>query len=404
MDNIIILAPDCPYPPNHGGKLDIYNRMLGYKKKGKKIHLLFFCKEKPLEFELKHLNEICEYVYYEVRNQNINNFFSLKPYQVISRVNSRFEKKLFQVIDKLKDKNSNPYIIYEGDFVAQYCEKVKQKYPGIANILRVHNIESIYFRELFNAEKNIIKKVYYFTEILKFKWFEKKIYNKFDALFFISVDEMKRVNHLYKFWFPPATTLFNKENKSNNSLKNTLYKETENKYVFLFVGHLGLATNINGLLWFVNNVFLPLNKKYSHLMLWVVGRDPSERVKKLNKLNSVHVFPNVQSVDEFYQKCNMVVVPILSGAGVKLKLIEALCKKKPVLATAKAIEGTGLTKEHLLYGNSKDELIEICEKAINNQIEYDPTKSYDFILKNYDVYKNIVRSEKIIKESLEGWY
>ena len=96
-----------------------------------------------------------------------------------------------------------------------------------------------------------------------------------------------------------------------------------NENSFLFVGSLIYGVNIDGLEWFVKEIFKKYKKKYPEATLSVVGKNPKPRVYEITKGDGISLFPDVPDVKPFYAKAKYVVVPILIGGGTRIKILEA---------------------------------------------------------------------------------
>ncbi|HEX3378382.1 MAG TPA: glycosyltransferase [Paraburkholderia sp.] len=115
-------------------------------------------------------------------------------------------------------------------------------------------------------------------------------------------------------------------------------KDTIEKGNILFWGAMQRRENEEALLNFIDAIFLPLRRRGLQLKLFVVGSDPSDRVKRLNG-DDICVTGFVENPGKYFESADIGVVPLLSGAGVKLKTLEMLAAKVPVVSTPLGAEG-----------------------------------------------------------------
>ncbi|MCC8391854.1 glycosyltransferase family 4 protein [Paraburkholderia sp. MMS20-SJTR3] len=115
-------------------------------------------------------------------------------------------------------------------------------------------------------------------------------------------------------------------------------EQTVKKGNILFWGAMQRRENEEALLHFVDSTFLPLRRRGLELKLFVVGSDPSERVKRLHG-DDICVTGFVDNPGKYFESADIGVVPLLSGAGVKLKTLEMLAAKLPVVSTPLGAEG-----------------------------------------------------------------
>ena len=112
----------------------------------------------------------------------------------------------------------------------------------------------------------------------------------------------------------------------------------------LFIGTLSYQPNIDGLKWFIKSVFPVFREKYPDARLLVVGRFPTDEIKQFCGLhNGIELYPDVPDIKIYYRKCKGVVVPLLTGGGTRIKILEAALAARPVLSTSAGSEGLDFT-------------------------------------------------------------
>lgn len=120
----------------------------------------------------------------------------------------------------------------------------------------------------------------------------------------------------------------------------------ENRRTLLFVGALDYGPNIAGLKWFVRSIFPKIKERYRDLRLVVVGRRPPEGLARICREHpDVELHPDVPEVAPYYHACGAVVVPLLSGGGTRIKILEAAMAGRYVLSTPIGAYGLALGDE-----------------------------------------------------------
>lgn len=149
----------------------------------------------------------------------------------------------------------------------------------------------------------------------------------------------------------------------------------ENRNVFLFVGTLNYGPNSNGLEWFVESIFPYIQKVNRSSILLVVGRDPEEKlIAKCSRVTGIELHANVPDVGPFYERCGIVVVPILSGGGTRIKILEAGMAGRPVFSTQFGAYGLDVTDgKDIMIFNDRESFIEKYER-MNMKETYDNIK------------------------------
>jgi glycosyltransferase involved in cell wall biosynthesis len=117
-----------------------------------------------------------------------------------------------------------------------------------------------------------------------------------------------------------------------------------------FIGALDWLPNQEGLIWFLRNVFEELVVEMPQLMFHIAGRNaPDHFVKKLNHRKIVF-HGEVKDAREFMRSYRVMVAPLLTGSGIRIKILEAMALGRPVVTSSTGIEGipAGDNREVLL--------------------------------------------------------
>lgn len=144
-----------------------------------------------------------------------------------------------------------------------------------------------------------------------------------------------------------------------------------NGNILLFVGTLSYLANAEGLKWFVKYIFPSFRENYQDAKLLVVGASPSEDIRTLCQEKGLQLHPDVADVKEYYRMCKAVIVPLLSGAGTRIKILEAGLANRPVLSTPLGAEGLDFRDgdELLLFQSTVDFLTKY--QVLNRAEKYD---------------------------------
>jgi sugar transferase (PEP-CTERM/EpsH1 system associated) len=130
----------------------------------------------------------------------------------------------------------------------------------------------------------------------------------------------------------------------------------DSKKTILFVGSMDYHANIDAVTWFSRTVWpeMALNHPYLHFM--IVGRDPAPAVRALAS-DRIHITGTVDDVRPFYASAAVAVVPLRSGSGTRLKILEAMAAGVPVVSTRMGAEGIEVEDDvHLLLADSGREI------------------------------------------------
>jgi glycosyltransferase involved in cell wall biosynthesis len=129
----------------------------------------------------------------------------------------------------------------------------------------------------------------------------------------------------------------------------------------LHLGAMDWAPNIQGVSWFVEEVWPRVRAHVSDVELTLAGRNmPESWVSDDNR--GLHVVGEVEDARSTYDTPCVVVVPLHAGSGMRIKLAEALAAGRPIVTTTKGMEGLDLThEEQVLVGdNAEDMSAHVC--------------------------------------------
>lgn len=111
----------------------------------------------------------------------------------------------------------------------------------------------------------------------------------------------------------------------------------------LFVGNLGYRPNQDGLQWFIDKIFTIAADLIPGLKLVIAGKDPTPWLREIcSQRKNLILKENPESIIPLYESCGAVIVPLLSGGGTRIKILEAGFARRPVLSTAIGAYGLGI--------------------------------------------------------------
>jgi glycosyltransferase involved in cell wall biosynthesis len=155
----------------------------------------------------------------------------------------------------------------------------------------------------------------------------------------------------------------------------------------LFVGALFYYPNVQGIEWFCQKIWPIIYKRSPGASIEIVG-DISSQANKLDylkKIPGVNLHGFVEDIDPYLSKSAALVVPLQTGGGTRIKIIEAWSKGLPVVSTAIGCEGLGAKNgETLLIADRPEEFADACIKLLN-----DPEKGKIMAQKAFEWSKNI---------------
>ena len=192
--------------------------------------------------------------------------------------------------------------------------------------------------------------------------------------------------------------MFNLENKVAVEYDFCKAKE-ENRRIILFVGAF-YKPNLDGLRWFVDNVFTELDEKY---LLLVIGRGLEKIRSDYRDVKNIMIIGGVEQLAPFYNNADIIVAPIFSGGGMKQKTAEAFAYGKTFIGTTESMQGY---EEELDLLDKEFKIVFSCdtrEEQLDAFKYIEKNKVYDFHEVLNLAYKRKY-SSKALEKILKGIY
>lgn len=360
---ILLVCNKSPWPPKDGGSLATFQMAKALAKSGSQVTILAIntsrhpVKVESIPLEIK---DLINFYFVEmdttikIRRLIADFLLPGKPY-IAKRFFSETFLKTLQKLVSVEDFN---IVQFEGLYTLQYKPFVQ--IPGNTKIsYRPHNAEHKIWENLARNETNPFKKIYFKRLSEKLKTFEKELMNRYDFLVPISDLDNNTFKQLGNT--KPAMTssfgIFPDEFPS--------YKTTPNHHLF-YIGALDWIPNREGLEWFVKKVWPKAKNKHPKLMFFVAGRNMPHSFKKVLRMDGIYYEGEVEDSAQFIQKYGIMVVPLLSGGGMRVKIIEGMAQGKPLIATSKAAEGIKVVhNNNILIADTVNEFCTAIDKYIS---------------------------------------
>lgn len=350
---MIIIAHDFPYPPNNGGRVDMWTRIKALHCRGVKIFLITWLDREPSEKEYKEINKYVETVIVFRRKHNIIKFILSKyPSYIVDRQISNLD------MNKLNNELNlfSPQVLLLDGIAGSICAL------GIINLFdkkllfvyRSHNVEYLYAKALYVSEKNLVYKVARYINIDRVKKIEDFIRSRSDMIFEISQDDCNRCN------------MQNNVFLQRPIIEDKFTKSDQYDFDILFIGGLCWPNNIYGLKWFIMNC-IPFFKKEYRIVF--AGSNPSKEFIAFCEKYKVEVLANPKDIKDVLSKGKVLINPIFHGSGVNIKILEMLSTGKAIISTSKGIRG--ISKDiisFIKYTDDAKQFSEYIEEALKKTV------------------------------------
>lgn len=287
------------------------------------------------------------------------NFIARKSYHV-----QRFiDKQLSKVIETTLKKETFDVIQLESLFIAPYLQLIRQ-HSLAPVVLRAHNIEHLIWSRMANGTTNLFKRFY--------------LRHLADMLMKYELDAIKSVNGIVAI--TPEDASFFSRHVSADKVISIPYgiapslidryrrKDTTNMIpdAIFHLGSMNWLPNQEGIRWFIVNIWPSLKKRNAHLTLHLAGREMPAWLLN-NETDGIVIDGEVPDAIEYMHRFSIMAVPLLSGSGIRIKIIEGMMAGCAIVTTTIGAEGINYTDgEHLVIANTPVQFAKAIEKFLHN--------------------------------------
>jgi len=285
----------------------------------------------------------------------IINLFSNIPYQISRFINKDYQLKLISLLKQ----NPYDYILLETIYLTPYIPVIK-RYSSAKILLRSHNIEYEIWDRLFKGANWSFSKILY-------KWLSNQMIN-YEIYRIKSIDYHIAISNrelsTYKVAYPSLIGMVVPITWNAPSVFSPqVFKENKLLSLF-FIGSLDWKPNQEGLLWFLSKVWPMCRLKFPNLSFYVAGRNMPDSIKQLY-IEGVFMIGEVDDAASFVNQHDIAIVPLLSGSGMRAKIIEAMALGKVVITTSIGLEGIEAQDAFdVCLANSPDEFIDVIQHLL----------------------------------------
>jgi glycosyltransferase involved in cell wall biosynthesis len=285
------------------------------------------------------------------------NLFSKTSFNIDRYYDPEFEKLL------LRELRSTNYDIiqFEGLMVSLYLPAVR-KHSQAKLIYRAHNLENQIWERLSMQKVDPFKKSYLKMHARRIKNYEQQQLNKFDAIaVFTKEDKITMEEYGIKVPIEVLPVGLRLEQYVPD------YGKTEFPSLF-FLGNLDWLPNREGMEWFLDNFFKDLTDGELQVKLYVAGNDIPERFDDYEALGKIFIQGEVDDAKEFVNSKAIMIVPLLSGGGMRVKIVEGMAMQKCIISTSLGVEGINFENGHnILIANNHDEFYDAIQRCITDE-------------------------------------
>jgi len=355
VKKILLLVPQNVIPATDGGKIGIYKPMQMLAEEFTVKALIFIGKNEKFDAAAYKKIKVDAVTAPVNKKDNIFSAIFNIGANLPFKFSKYYSKKHKALIEDICNTWKPDILICHHAHLANYCEGLKNKFPSILLILREHNVEYLLVEQYYRYQGNFLLRLFAFWQYKKTKSFEIKCWEYFDKVAFISDTDFRCFRRYGK---TEGYTIYD---GTDNIAKN-IAGISEKSKAFLFSGSLGSYQNKINLYQFIHFIWIPWKKKFpasAGYELWITGDRDKQSVATRLKLNAEYerlynicILGFVDDIAAVMQKAQFFLSPTIIGAGIRIKVLEALGLGCVIFLTEKDLDISAELKDEknvLLY-------------------------------------------------------
>ncbi len=391
---ILQLMNKVPWPPKDGGAIACLNMTKGFSMLGHEVTVLSMntskhhirIKDMPLALRSK-----ADFRFVEVPasinwlEAAFNLMFSCLPYNAQRFISDDFSNELA----KLLHEKTFDVVQLEGLYLCPYIPVIR-KYSNALIAYRAHNIEyEIWERTAILSDG--LRSNYLRNLSRRIKRFEESYLNSYDLLVPITDRDGIILDKL-------GNTKPKHTSQTGVDFASLVPTAKKLEFPSLFhIGALDWAPNQEGLIWFFDNCWTKIRERCPEVKFYLAGRNAPDWFERRIKRAGVEYLGEINDAYDFINSKAIMVVPLFSGSGMRIKIIEGMSLGKPIVTTDIGTEGIPTANgENILIANDAGQFVEEVVKLVNDRDLADRIgkNAIGFIQEKFD---NLSQAEALIE-------
>ncbi len=393
---VLQLCKKLPYPLKDGESIAVNSLSRAMVDLGCEMTLLAMNTEKHFSEVPDRCSELDHYtaihtIYVDNTLNPFDAFIDLvsgKSYNITRFDSPAFHQKLIELITN----NSYDVIQLETSYLGIYIDTII-KHCDAKVVLRSHNLEYEIWERISDNTKRGLKSWYLNKCAERLFDFEVSSLDNYDLLVTISDQDVIKYKELG----------YNKNcisSPAGLNLPDYQVKPLRAKNTLSFIGSLDWIPNLNGLQWFVENVWAKVHQVHSDLHFHVAGRNLNSSFLNASR-PGIKVEGEVDCAKHFISAHNIMIVPLFSGSGIRIKILEGMALGRTIISTSIGAEGIGgESGKHYLLADNEEEFQAAISKCMSNPalVQEIAHNAREFVEENYSNLSNATQLIHAYKE------
>ncbi|MBL8044986.1 MAG: glycosyltransferase [Anaerolineales bacterium] len=379
---VLFLTPQLPYPPRQGTALRNWG-LIQHLSQRQAVSLLSFAEAgQPLDSEL--LRKTCLPLVtvpapQRPRAARLQALFSPQP-DLAQRL---WSAEFAAALQSLLHSHTFDVIHIEGLELARYIPIVRA-HSNAKLVFDAHNAEYVIQRRAFETDWRNPRRwpaaLYSWLQWPRLKRFEAETLSAVHAVTCCSPEDAAALQALVPTIKPVIVP---------NGIDINRYQPvaTGPQLSAIFTGKMDYRPNVDAVLWFAAEIWPRVRAQVLNAQFTIVGQKPLPTVQQLHGQNGITVTGAVPAIQPYLAEASVYVAPLRMGGGTRLKLLEAMAMRKPIVSTTVGAEGFAVRSgQELLLADAPDTFAQAVVELLRNPAlgEKLSAAGYVFVRTHYD--------------------
>jgi len=360
---VLLLTQVLPYPPDSGPKIKTLN-VIKYLAQQHEVTLVSFVRGDQTA-DVQHLRAYCRSIHTVPMVRNplrdgwalIRSLFSGQPWMMLRDD----VKEMHQLIHRLAAETSFDVVHADQLNMGQYAFPLS----GPRKVLDTHNALWLLYKRLWQTMGAGPKKWLLGRDWRLLKRYEAWICQIFDHVMAVSEEDQAALQEAAGRPLDITTIPIAVDTDELRPIN----RPPDADHI-LYMGTMYWPPNIDGVFWFIREVFPLLRSQRPNLIFDVVGARPPQELVELSKPETgINVTGYVKDTAPYLEKAGVMIVPLRAGGGMRVKILEALAFSLPVVSTTLGCEGIALEHgRHILLADTPEEFAQAILHLLDNRL------------------------------------
>jgi glycosyltransferase involved in cell wall biosynthesis len=245
-------------------------------------------------------------------------------------------------------------------YLAPYVNTIRE-YSNARIVMRAHNVEHEIWERITQNTSSHLRKMYLTYLTRKLREYEIGQFPAYDHLVTLTERDLKIfLDKGYANGASVAPIGFDADAYPNSD------PEFGPQMSICFIGSMDWIPNIEGLEWFLTQCWPQIHERWPGIIFHVAGRNTPASLLEL-KLANVTIHGEVADASAFINSHSVMIVPLFSGSGMRVKIVEGMMMGKVIITSGIGKEGIeGKDHHHFLVADTAAQFIQAVEFCVTN--------------------------------------